>query len=197
MSTEAQKKGAEELVQRARLYDQNAMGMIAAVRENAMAGDPTAQSAFGAIKDYIKRHPVQSAMGTEVVRALGKLKEPSNPDSVVLDSLTSLPELGDADAVKTAVVILANGRTITQDRLKDMHDAIAGEVAKEVFRFGVEASDNVAKMAPASADLPAEGKGWLCAGYCLGCAQRIQLARSPNVPPSIVSADIGWEMGCA
>lgn len=53
-SAEVKKQAAEipALVERARLGDQNAMGMIAAVRENAAKGNPRALTSFKLIEQY-------------------------------------------------------------------------------------------------------------------------------------------------
>lgn len=53
----AQAKGAGELVERARAGDQNAMGMIAACRDNAKQGNERARISCVLIEDYCRRNP--------------------------------------------------------------------------------------------------------------------------------------------
>jgi len=63
---ESQKAAAGSLVRRARQGDQNAMGMIAAIRDSASKGNPDAQSTFGFLQEYVQENPV-SEFGEEVV----------------------------------------------------------------------------------------------------------------------------------
>jgi len=53
-----QAKMAPALVERARACDQNAMGMIAAIREQAKAGDPRAQVSCALMARYCEAHPM-------------------------------------------------------------------------------------------------------------------------------------------
>ncbi len=59
---------AESVVRRARNGDQNAMALIALVRDNAKAGYPQAQAAFTVMERYVRANPVTAAMhgGEEV-----------------------------------------------------------------------------------------------------------------------------------
>lgn len=52
-----QAQGAAELCQRARKLDQNAIGMIAAIREEAARGSARAVVSANLIADYCKKHP--------------------------------------------------------------------------------------------------------------------------------------------
>lgn len=53
-----QAKVAGELVERARARDQNAMGMIAAIREEAAKGSPRAIVSAGMIAKYCQKNPM-------------------------------------------------------------------------------------------------------------------------------------------
>jgi hypothetical protein len=55
----AQAQGAEALIKRARTGDQNAMGMIAAIREQAEAGSPRAQVSCMLMYKYCEQFPMQ------------------------------------------------------------------------------------------------------------------------------------------
>src|SRR3984957_730083 len=55
-----QEEGATDLVLRARAGDQNAMAIIAQVRESAKNGNPTALKSLRLIKAYITDHPVDA-----------------------------------------------------------------------------------------------------------------------------------------
>lgn len=55
-----QARAAEELVERARACDQNAMGLIAAIRQQAEAGSPRAQVSRALLARYCAKHPMPS-----------------------------------------------------------------------------------------------------------------------------------------
>jgi hypothetical protein len=54
-----QAAGARELIDRARTGDQNAMGLIAGVREAALAGSPRAQASCKLMLKYCELYPMQ------------------------------------------------------------------------------------------------------------------------------------------
>jgi hypothetical protein len=191
-----QAEGAKQLVERARAGDQNAMGMIAMVGENARKGNPKARSAFMLIQEFINNHPAGSIMGAEQQSALGVLKEPRNPLQVVYTILCQLPMMGDEQIVNAACVILANGRPWNKPTVKSIDASLGHEVEKNLFRYGVDYANNEKKLRPIGTQLPPEAIGHLCAGHCIGTARKIQLARLPQVPVSVLSPDIGWELGC-
>jgi hypothetical protein len=189
---EKQSKGAEELVRRARLFDQNAMAMIAAVRANAMKGDKTARSGIDAIMHYIKKNPVKSPMGQEAAQVLSTLKHPNNSPEVILTSLENLPYVGTQDDVLAACVILGFGRPLNNALIAQFLGCFADDVTKQVFSFGLQ-NAGTAKVSPEA--VSDDYLGLLCAGHCIGMGRKIQLAKMPNMPISMVSADIGWELG--
>jgi hypothetical protein len=197
MTTQAQ--GAKQLVQRARAGDQNAMAMIAQVGSNARAGNQTARSAFSLIKQYISENPVQmtNSMGAEVQEALGVLKEPSNHDHIgeIWEILCKLPIIGDGPLIQTACVILGNGPQWTKGKIKAVDNSLVG-AEQNLFRFGYDNSMDPKRIRPIAQKLSKESVGPLCAGHCIGTARRIQLARMPQVPVSVLSPEIGWELGC-
>ena len=53
-----QAKGAQDLIERARACDQNAMGLIAAIREQAIAGSPRAKVSCVLMARYCELHPM-------------------------------------------------------------------------------------------------------------------------------------------
>lgn len=202
-----QAQGARDLVLRARMGDQNAMGMIQMVGQNARQGDKRAQAAFGLIQEFIRKHPPNGGaggfaggprIGAEAQRSLSAIKAAShdldNKFPVAMDAMYTLPRIGDENAIGIAIIILANGQPITAARLKAM-DGLLTEGDQGLFRYGHDFSRNEPKLAEMGCDLPASSVGFLCAGHCVGTARRIQLARLPQVPVSILGADIGWELG--
>jgi hypothetical protein len=192
----AQKAGAEDLVKRSRLYDQNAMAMIAVIRENMLRGDPTAKSAFGYIVEYIRTHPVKSSLGVEALEMLGRLKEPRNSCVVVLDALMQLPHVGTPDDVGAACAILAQGPTLTDDKLGQLISCIQSTPEKNLFHYGYRNSGDSSAMKTALNSLDATGVGILCAGHCIGMGRKIQMLRERAAPISILSGNVAWEFGC-
>ena len=192
----SQRDGAAQLVDRARAGDQNAMGILAKIGENAKAGNPKAKSAYALVMDYCKQHPVQNAiMGAEAQQALGILKQADNPLDQILSVLCSLPVIGDPLCIQAACVLLANGPPWNKPKVKQA-DALLAGAERNLFRFGVENSTDNSKIQPVAKTVPPDAIGFLCAGHCIGTARKIQLARLPQVPVSIINGDIGWELGC-
>ena len=68
MSTASVKEAAESVVRRVRSGDQNAMALMAMVRDNASAGNPNAKISFRFMRMYIEKNPiggVSAQMGSE------------------------------------------------------------------------------------------------------------------------------------
>lgn len=192
VTPEQQAKGAEELVKRSRLFDQNAIAMISVVRQNAMQGDKTAKSAFDAIMHFIKKNPVKLPPNPDAAYILGILKHPDNSAEVILSHLEQLPYVGDPDDVLGACVILGRGRPLNNAAIAAFLECFADDITKQVFCFGLQ-NAGTEKVSPSA--VPDEYIGLLCAGHCIGMGRKIQLAKMKNVPLSTVSALIGWELG--
>jgi hypothetical protein len=190
-----QRQGAQQLVERARAGDQNAVAMIAMVGQNARQGNPRAKSAYALILEFIQKNSPKSIMGAETAEALGVLKEPSNPLESVFNVLCNLPILGDPLAIQAACVILGNGPAWSKPKVKSIDASLAG-AEQNLFRYGFDNAASQKQLQPIAQQLPKEAIGFLCAGHCIGSARKIQLARLPQVPVSVLSADVGWELGC-
>ena len=188
-----QKQGAAELVKRARLYDQNAMGMLATMAENAKSGDPTAISGLSEVKRYIESHPTDAPLSDSAKQILGVLREPGNPPGAVTQALTALPRSGCKDDIFAACVILALCQPVSDDSWVAAAAESAGP-AKDVMLFAVENAGDEDLMEPAKRKVGTAGIGPLCAGHCIGMARRIQAAAEGDV--SALGSDIGWELGC-
>lgn len=193
---QAQREAAASLVQRARLFDQNAIGMIDSIRKNASVGDERAKSAFAAIADYIRKHPAQADMGAEVKKALGRIKHPDNSDAVILGSLGSLPALGEVDAIRVACVLLARGSPLTRGRITRMHAIYPTAVAQDIFELGLDNCIHESEIGALRRDLSEPLEGVLCAGYCVGVGRELQLAAHGH-GHSIgrLSRGVAWELG--
>lgn len=193
MTTQAE--GAKELVDRARAGDQNAMGILQKVGENARAGEPVAITGQQHVLAYIQRNPVRSAYDPRASRVLGILKEPSNPDGAVLDVLVSLPDLPDsAQAISAACVILSQGRPWNKSRVQNL-DAMLTPPAQEPFRYAFDHALEPEALDSARRQCDPELSGYLCAGHCIGLARKLQLLRMPQVPAHSLCQGIAWELG--
>jgi hypothetical protein len=191
---EMQKRGAAELVIRARHFDQNSMAILKEMATNAANGNPTAMSALAQVKEYIRRHPAEdTTLSEDAERALGIVKDPRNPPQAVLTALGSLPSVGCKEDVTTACAILAIGPAITEEYVSAFCDA-AGPW-KETLLYGFNNAGDTEKLGVANAELAAHGgSGPLCAGHCLGMAKKIQSIAAGDV--AAVGGAVGWEVGC-
>ena len=189
-----QRKGAAELVIRARHFDQNSMGILKEMAANAAKGDPVAMSGLAQVKLYIARHPAEdSTLTSEAAHALGVVKDPRNPPQAVLSALGSLPSVGCKEDVKTACAILAIGPALTDEYVKAFCDA-AGPWRDTVL-YGYNNAGDDAKLGVANQELsPHGGAPYLCAGHCIGVARRIQETAAGN--PGALGGPVAWEVGC-
>lgn len=170
---ETMRHDCEALVIRARQGDENAMGMIRAVHEGAKTGKPRARIAHGIISAYIKAHPVKE----------------SDSDPVGFEPIA----VADLARVRAAVR-LANGPTITGERLREIVDSFAGDSdrARRIVAFGAEHHDG----APPPASLRSQAEATLLEmGRVIGHALALQQVRQPGVSLSSFSRDASWELG--
>jgi len=195
-NAKTQEAGARDVVERSRLGDQNAVAIIRDVAKNAAAGSPKAKTAYAYIEDYIKAHPAPSKFSAEDGQKLGVLKAlDKNHPRVVVPVLMSLPESGNTDLINTASVMLAQTKPWNTNKVKAVAGCFDGENL-EIFRFGFESGSNSKHLRQATAQMAPAQIGVLCCGHCVGMARKLQLARLPQVPVSILGDMIGWEMGC-
>ena len=189
-----QRRGAAELVVRARHYDQNAMAMLKEIAANAAKGDPVASSALEQVKLYIARHPTESVVTEEASHALGVLKDPRNPPQALLSALGSLPSVGCKEDVQAACAILAIGPEVTEEYVQEFCSA-AG-VWKDTLLYGIQNAGDDEKLGMALSELgPKGGAPALCAGHCIGMAKRLQAASHGDV--AALGNPVGWELSGA
>jgi hypothetical protein len=189
-------EGAQQLVERARQGDQNAIAMICQVRDNAKKGIAQARQGYTAIESYIKAHPAQSipSFGEE-------LANNSASDSMAIDMMAGFGEdyiatIKDKTAplaavsIPKAVVTLANGPSLLpsgqQNLVHDIRDSL-DEAQCAAFLLGLK--HGLSEMN----SIPEEQQWAFVLGHVLGTARKIQAVRCPNVPLSILSPQLGAE----
>lgn len=118
-------QAAQSLVTRARAGDQNAIGMMATIRQEARKGIFRAQVAYNMLKREVENHPV---FGSEAPKPRGK------PDSRILATI-HYPDAFYPAVAKTyrtergfdaIVVALANGPAMTAGRIDRLAQGLPG-----------------------------------------------------------------------
>ena len=112
LATMSRTEAATSLVRRARNGDQNAMAMLAAVRDRALAGDAQAEVSLRLMHAFIKAHPTD---------------ENASPD---FGGEASQPEMA-------AAVTLSHGPTLTQDRITALIAKLT-TYEKQAFHHGMK-----------------------------------------------------------
>lgn len=211
---ESIRAAVESLVERARQGDQNAMGMIASVRDQAEEGNPRAEKTMMCMKAYIYEHPA-SDVGAEgkglpdqrtreLLHSLGQGITSDDPEHYQAAVSMYIPETRrNIDALDAAGVLLANGPTLLADAegpnarissLADEFGAEDGHPVREAFNYGMKRSREPAAIQNAMTVLPKKGVDAMCVGYAMGLAKRIQAVRK-GAPIAIYSVDAAWELG--
>jgi hypothetical protein len=196
INKERQRLGAEELVERSRAGDQNAMAMIEAVREGAEEHqDATATSALAAIRLYIEQTPHEA----DEERYQPKKREP------IIRSLRELPAQGEPDyalAVSSwapsasepfvAGVALSMGPTIGRARVDEIRASFENASA---FGFGYSnfGADEAIERACEAGDR--EQTRAIRAGQIVGLARTLQGVQNGHLPVSRLDPGCGWELG--
>jgi hypothetical protein len=193
-------EAAMTLVERARSGDQNAVGMICEIRDNAARGIERAKKTNDAIGHYLKTHPVEEdnsgdfgedpeadIMAEKLMTAIGA-EETDYVETVI----KQLPPLANKN-LKKAIVTIANGPSLVSN-YRGAIDAFCEalpENERDAFAFG---ATKTALALSAMRDMPHECQHALILGYVLGKARQIQCVRIPNCPVSYQSTIAGEEL---
>lgn len=200
---------AGDLVQRARLGDQNARGEIVCIVEDSKVS-PRAKLFANAIEKYIDAHPVKSsfsmakpmlqtlkmnvhAIKPEAPPPVEPTEDNPNPeepvdnfgfetDTRIVKALTCLEPLGGEEALIVGSVVLANGDFLDDSRINQLAAPLTEDAAKHFF-FGVE---NM-YVEPESV--------FIRAGQVVGHARLLQVTRLPDSPVTPYSPIAGKEFG--
>lgn len=169
----SQRKVAEAFIKRARLGDQNAMAMIAMVRDNAKRGVPNAIASFRIMEKYIKQNPVTPSANMGFDECLPCMA----PDT-------------------HGAIMLANGPMLTNSRIRNVAASFGNE-ERNILLQGMRKwqSDHDALHEKLSARLDSMQREILKLGRTLGKARALQIVRHPNGPISAYSKRAAWELG--
>lgn len=170
MATMSQTEAAAQLVRRARNGDQNAMALIACVRDAAEKGNTKAIISARFMHEYIKTHPVgdTSEFGIEHV----------------IPRRTPLP----SDPATAAAVALSHGPILSRAWLERfVHAAHFGAEEVHAFKHGVMGR----RMRNPNEKIQKANH----AGRLIRHARKLQAVRMPNTAVSRFDANIGWELG--
>ena len=168
---EKQKSHTKEIIERARQGDQNAMAIIALVRDNSKKGMPRAQQSFRLMKEYIDDHPT-TGIGDE----FHSRKRRNDDDSPWQSTL------------------LADGPPITSRKLGIIAGCF-GEDEQYAFSHGFRHGKDAANIARLMHDMDDMQKKIFKLGQIMREARKIQNVRLPNSRISAFCCDIGWELG--
>lgn len=191
--------GAGQLVERARVGDQNAIALICQVRDNAKKGHPRAKQGYKALQVYIENHPVvsQSSIGEELadeaeVCIIAEDVHNATFEGDYVEVVREMvPELA-SKSIPKAIVALANGPSLLKrdgsTYITEVYDSLS-DLEKTMFERGYK--QGVSELA----SIPS---GLQCAfllGHILGTARAIQAVRLPGVPIRVLAPQTGSELG--
>jgi hypothetical protein len=191
---------SRDLVQRARLGDQNARAEIACIVEDS-SQSPRAKEFAKAIEKYMDAHPVKSSLtaAKPVIQALKMSVHAVRPDTPpvegdevdnfgietdtrIIKILTCLEPMGGEEALTVGSVILANGDFLNDSRISQLAGPLNEEAAKQFF-FGTE-------------NIHCEpDTEFVRAGQVVGHARLLQVTRLPESPITPFSSIAGKELG--
>lgn len=212
---EKMKGAAKNLVDRARLGEQNAEATLIAIRESAKKGNQRAQLAFVLCTDYAKEptRPTLSAgpdyresrptkvggfLDGPVTALRSAIAGAKNPVHYAATVTSHVPATGGTfNAAVNAASALSHGPTINTALLNSVRNAFGPEQLQKAFTMGVQFSGNVRKVSDLAKTVAKHGPELVKAlqtGYSMGVAQRIQSVRKGG-PLKHFSPIVAWELG--
>ncbi len=198
MNTVEEKKIAQaskELVERARLGDQIAIGILTKTRENAEKGSPRARLALGHMMNAVKSTPPKARIGgffsSSLATLRDKIRRVGNPKEYAAHVVAHVPDVGNSvrDATNAAQAI-SRGPMIGQAIIGELHAVFGAESEKKAFWFGARAP--VQKLIDACKNCSDEERRAVQVGYSVGLARRLQMARQGNI--AALSPRAAWEL---
>lgn len=174
---------SENLVDRARAGDQNAMGTLVMIRKNAQDGQEHAKLAMKYLLKYARNTKVFSPFGFEPLQRTMKafaeeiaVDSPLHYSTAVLGLSTSLT----IDAVG---VTLSNGPRLDNSRIRSLCNSFKDDERAQFMDGIVKWKVRTESPSPAHR-----------IGKCIGLARTLQRVRLPHTPISLLSKLAGWEL---
>jgi len=197
---------AQELVNRAREGDQNAMALIRRTSDSAGRGSRKAKNAYTMIMSYIREHPIVSIpehalpkhdkVSGEVADAIGCLCDHMSADWIDnpqnLGYVFALPSGGNAGLMAGAV-ILADGPDLTDERIYNLGAHILNDNERNTFYEGVSVGSKE-NGSQRGFTLSPEDKRVFNVGRAVGTARSIQIVRKGG-DLAHHNECMAWELG--
>jgi hypothetical protein len=184
----------KKLVKRANHGDQNAMAMIEQVRKNAQGGVALAQESHAAIMQCVMGADAATpVIPPDAKQALTELKNPGITPDRLLQVLCFVPHVADGMLLHAACVILSKGPIWPAAKVAAVQSMVPPTVQGE-FNTGLISCINPMFGGAGKASGAEVAFGY--AGHAIGHARRIQAVRNSGLPPSQMSAEMGWELDC-
>jgi hypothetical protein len=195
------KRAAIELVERARLRDQNAIGMIIETRKNAAKGSPRAKKALALMLAVAQGSPPQvngaPRVGGFWSSALASLRDKvrrfRSPKEYATHVVATVPEVGSSvrDATNAAQA-LSWGPSIGPKVLGAVQSTVGAEDNEAAKAFAFAVVNPPEKVIATCKKCNSKIKPALQLGYTMGLAQRLQAARRGNI--RALSPKAAWEL---
>lgn len=186
------KDGAQDLVERSRAGDQNAMALICLVRDNAAKGNVRACQAADEILKYITDNPteeVQKITTRKLEKLVREVQKAAFAGEFIEAVTSGVPEIA-VHSIPKAVVTMANGPNLVKtDKLKTLFDSFESDDERKAFQMGFKHGTGEMN------GIPPKLRGPFILGHIIGTAYKLQVIRLPNTPLSIFSASLGAEFG--
>ncbi len=190
-------KAAETLVNRARDGEQNAMGMLQAIAQNRLAGNPKAGLAYDYARAYIKKNPPRKTPTFGVCNrcpSFEGLAEARNGAKYGRVISLFILDLGPSNTdSRVAAHVIARLRPVDRDALRRVLGSTPPSVRGR-FNSGYRNTHRAGATAKKERLSEPEMKG-LQLGYVMGLAKRIQDLSQEATPISHYSPIVGWELG--
>ena len=187
------------VVRRARNGDQNAMALIALIRDNAAKGHPRAVESFEHLKEYVRCNPVDGSnprIGYEPdyvaltqapgTRWAGDALGYGDPDYVALTQAPGTRWAG--DSTYPDAVALSHGPKLTNPRIGEFLSRFAGE-EQQAVAFGIKHRAHASERAKSPKIARA-----IRMGKIVGQARGIQAVRERGSNIKAFDVNVGWEL---
>ena len=181
-------QGGIELVQRARLGDQNAVAMLVEVRKNAEKGVERAKRAYDAAMAFAKgeRPPEAPTVAGDPLQAMKRAAMKSTNVPTYLATVRIAPFAPSRPAAE----MLSRGPKIGKDVLTLIGSTFGSDSEKTAYQYGVLGPDKGVQTALMKGR--PQFRRALMTGHIVGLARRLQAARAGDI--AAISPKAYWEL---